>query len=73
MFLNVQNAINIYMRKGTEVITNCYDDSKVILPLHEWHKRARIEIFTILSKNTDKMLEYLKIESCIYYLQNNGN
>lgn len=60
------------MRKGTEVIENLYDNSKVILPLHEWHKRAGKEIYNILEKNTDEMLEYLKIESCIFYNQNNG-
>lgn len=66
------NAINIYMRKGTEIIENFYDDSKVILPLREWHKRAGKEIFQILSKNANEMLEYLKIESCIFFNQGNG-
>lgn len=67
-----KNVVNIYMRKGTEIIESLYDDSKVILPLHEWHKRAGKEIYTILERNTEEMLEYLKIESCIYYIQSNG-
>lgn len=67
-----QTAINVYMRKGTEVIENLYDNSKVILPLHEWHRRAGKEIYNILEKNADEMLELLKLESCIYYDQSNG-
>jgi hypothetical protein len=68
-----QNVVNIYMRKGTEVIENLYDNSKVILPLNEWHQRGGLRIYNTLSKNTNEMLEYLKIESCIFYLQHNGD
>lgn len=67
------NVVNIYMRKGTEVIENLYDNSKVILPLHEWHRRGGKDIYSILKDNTNEMLEYLKLESCIFHYQKNGN
>jgi hypothetical protein len=67
-----QNVVNVYMRKGTEIIENLYDNSKVILPLNEWHQRGGLRIYNTLSKNSNEMLEFLKKESCIFHKQGNG-
>jgi hypothetical protein len=61
------NVISLYMKTGTDILYNYYDNSKVIMPLNEWLKRSRVGIVDVMTKNTNKLLENLKIESDIYY------
>lgn len=67
------NVVNLYLRVGRDIIMNYYDDAKTIMPLREWEKRAGKEIMSIITINTNKLLEDLKTESCIYYYQRNGH
>lgn len=62
-----QNVVELYLREGHNVLTNYYDNSKVIMPLNEWLKRKGKDLAASLGKNTDKLLEDLKTESVIYY------
>lgn len=67
-----QNVVDIYVREGKEVFINYYDNDNVIIPGHIWMDIAGRELVFIIKKNTDKLLEDLKIESCIFHVQHNG-
>ena len=67
-----KNVVDIYVREGREVFLNYYDNESVIMPGHIWVSMAGRELFMIIKENTDKLLEDLKIESCIFYIDKNG-
>lgn len=61
------NVIKLFKEKGVEILKNYYDNNKMIMPLHIWSKTGDAEIQEIIIRNTNKLLEDLKIESIIYH------
>jgi len=61
------NIINLFLKTGTEVLKKNYDNNKVTMPLHIWLNTGGKEIQQIVAKNTNCLLDNLKIESVIYH------
>jgi hypothetical protein len=61
------NVINLYIKEGKQILTTYYDNDKVIMPVYVWMDLAEKDLYNIVEKNTDKLLEDLKTESLIYY------
>jgi hypothetical protein len=63
----IENAANIFLKKGRQIVYNYYDNTKVIMPVQCWEQMAGRELQECLIKNTTKLLEDLKTESILYY------
>ncbi len=62
-----KNVMDLYVREGQQILRTYYDNSKVTMPLKDWLRLGGNAIYTIVCKDTDKLLEDLKTESIIYY------
>lgn len=62
-----RNVMDLYVREGQQILRTYYDNSKVSMPLKDWLRLGGSTIYTIVCKDTDKLLEDLKTESIIFY------
>lgn len=65
-----KNVIDLYIREGKNLTEIYYDNSKCTMPLWFWLQTAGRELVQCVTKNADKLLEDLKMESVIYHQKN---